>query len=287
MKKILILGSSGFLGTSLKNILTKTNYDVYCQSRDKKSDEQCDPSNLDEFIDLLSRLKPDIIINLIANTDVDLCQKNKNIAFEANVLPVINLTKSLKHFNHIARIIHISTDHVYDGIGYKKEEQADPLNEYAYTKLKAENIILDYGGLVIRTNFIGKCINNKKKSLTDWIYENLIKEKEITVFENIIINPLNTKILCKYLCLLFEKKVEGIFNLGASDGITKSDLAFLFANQLNLRSDLLKKGEFIPKSDQSIRPKDMRMDISKFENHFEVKLPSSREQVILTAAEYE
>ncbi len=287
MKKILILGSSGFLGTSLKNVLIKSHHNIYCQSRDKDSDEKCDPSNYDEFIDLLARLKPDIIINLIANTDVDLCQKDKNIAFNANVLPVLNLTNSLKHLNHNARIIHISTDHVYDGFGYKKEEQVNPLNEYASTKLEAENIILDYGGLVIRTNFIGKCMNNKKKSLTDWIYESLIKEKEITVFENIIINPLNTKILCKYLCSLLEKNVEGIFNLGAADGITKADLAFLFANHLNLRSDLLKKGEFIPKSHQSIRPKDMRMDISKFQNHFQVKLPSSREQVILTAAEYE
>ena len=52
------------------------------------------------------------------------------------------------------------------------------MNQYAITKLQAEKVILDYGGLVIRTNFIGKNFNNKKNSLTDWIYENLTHGKQ-------------------------------------------------------------------------------------------------------------
>ncbi len=287
MKKILILGSSGFLGITLTNLLKEKRQKVFGQSRDSEMDVQCNPTKIEELIDLLSKLNPDVIINLIANTDVDLCQNDKNIAFEANVLPSLNLTESLRYLNKKSYIIHISTDHVYDGDGFKNEDQVNPLNEYALTKLESEKYILDYGGLVIRTNFIGKCLNNKKKSLTDWIYESLTNDKEITVFDNIQINPLNTKTLCSYLSLLIDKKADGIFNLGSSDGISKAELAFLFANELNLRSDLLKKGKFISKPYQSIRPYDMRMDISKFQNHFQVNLPSSKEQVILSAAEYE
>jgi dTDP-4-dehydrorhamnose reductase len=287
MNKILILGSSGFLGNSLIEFFKDTHYEVFGQSRYPGMDAQCDPANIDEITNLISGLNPDVIINLIANTNVDLCQKNKNIAFESNVLPAINLIKVLRYLKKKVRIIHISTDHVYDGEGFKKENEVNPLNVYALTKLEAERIILDYGGLIIRTNFIGKNFNNKKKSLTDWIYYSLIKGEEITVFENIKINPLNVKTLCSYLSLTIEKKKDGIFNLGSSDGITKASLAFLFANELRLKSELLRNGKFIPRSNQSIRPYDMRMDTSKFQSHFEVNLPSIKEQVIMCASEYD
>ncbi|WP_440694015.1 SDR family oxidoreductase [Candidatus Pelagibacter sp. HIMB1695] len=287
MKKILILGSSGFLGTTLIKFLNKIKYNVFGQSRHPGSKLPCNPANINEIKVLISKLEPDVIINLIANTDVDLCQKNRGIAYEANVLPSINLVNSLKNLKYKTKIIHISTDHVYEGVGFKKEEQVNPVNQYAITKLQAEKVILDYGGLVIRTNFIGKNFNNKKNSLTDWIYENLTHGKQIKVFDNIKINPLNINTLCKYIDFLIEKKAKGLFNLGSHDGITKAELAFCFADELNLNTSLLKKSKFFPNSHQSIRPHDMRMDITKFQNYFQVNLPSIKEQVMISASEYE
>ena len=77
MKKILILGSSGFLGTTLIKFLNKIKYNVFGQSRHPGSKLQCNPANINEIKVLISKLEPDVIINLIANTDVDLCQKNR------------------------------------------------------------------------------------------------------------------------------------------------------------------------------------------------------------------
>lgn len=287
MKRILILGSSGFLGTFLFKFLKEKKYEVFGQSRYPGPYEICNPQKIHELTNLFSKINPNVIINLIANTDVNLCQKNKKIAFESNVLPSLNIRDSLFSLNNKVRLIYVSTDHVYDGDGYKKEEQINPLNEYALTKIKAEKATLECRGIVIRTNFIGKNLNNKKKSLTDWLYHNLVNEIKINVFDNILVNPLNIKTLCFYISLLIDKENVGVFNLGASEGISKADLAFIFANELNLNTNLLKKVSFSPKSNQSIRPSDMRMDVSKFQNEFDIKLPSIKQQVIMSALEYE
>ena len=77
MKKIILFGATGFLGSYLSEYLKK-DYKLYQFGRSKKSDHNLDLLNKKCFFNKLERIKPDYLINLVAETNVDYCQKNKN-----------------------------------------------------------------------------------------------------------------------------------------------------------------------------------------------------------------
>ena len=76
MSKILITGASGLLGVSISPYLSEQNYQVVKHGNSTYSDVNCDLTNYDSTQDILDKVYPDIIINLVALTDVDICEKN-------------------------------------------------------------------------------------------------------------------------------------------------------------------------------------------------------------------
>ena len=95
-----------------------------------------------EFLkDVVNDFKPTIIINSSAYTDVDKAEKNKMLARNINVLGVANLIKASKKGT---KLIHISSDYVFDGKkgNYKEEDLTYPVNYYGKTKLESENLII-------------------------------------------------------------------------------------------------------------------------------------------------
>ena len=101
---------------------------------------------------LMNIVKPDLVINLAALTNVDFCESNHKLAKEININGVKNIYDSFE-----GKIIHISTDYVFDGLNgpYSEKDQVNPISIYGKTKLKSEEIILERkGNLVIRTNVL-------------------------------------------------------------------------------------------------------------------------------------
>ena len=89
--------------------------------------------------DILQISKPDILINLAALTNVDLCERKPTLAKQVNVVGVENICDVFP-----GRIIHLSTDYVFDGKEgpYKESNKTCPISVYGETKLESENIIL-------------------------------------------------------------------------------------------------------------------------------------------------
>ena len=93
MKKTnLLLGSSGFLGSSLILRLNNTSYNVLTHSLKKNTDFNVDLRIKKKVFKLLLETQPDFIINLVAETNVDLCEKDPKRAFITNVQTVVNIT---------------------------------------------------------------------------------------------------------------------------------------------------------------------------------------------------
>ena len=110
-KKILILGSSGLLGSSLRNYFKNNNIQVLCHSRKSDSKFSADLTIAKDTLEMLSEAKPDIIINLAGMTDVNLCEKNPNLAYVSNVKIIENIKLYLMLKSSTCHLIHISTDH--------------------------------------------------------------------------------------------------------------------------------------------------------------------------------
>lgn len=144
MSKILITGAKGQLGTELSKLLPEA---ILTDVSD------LDITNAQEVKNFVSSYDIDTIINAAAYTAVDKCEDEEELAFKINVDGPRNLAASG------AKIIHISTDYVFDGTGhlpYREDDDPAPASAYGRTKLAGEKAVLDNAkiGVVIRTAWL-------------------------------------------------------------------------------------------------------------------------------------
>ena len=179
--KILVLGASGMLGGSLISKFNQKSIEYITHSRNSQTDYNFELSNNEEVLD-----------NLAANTNVDICENNPKLAYRDNVASAINIANWIELHKNKTKLIHLSTDQVYDNNNfYASENDVNLSNYYAYSKYCAELYALKVNSVVLRTNFFGKSIHDSRMSLSDWIISSLANEKKITLFNNIYFNPIS------------------------------------------------------------------------------------------------
>ena len=275
-QKILILGNSGFLGRYLQSYLLDKKFIVETLGRDNNS-TYFDKEITDKLlINSLKILKPEVIVNAIGETNVDKCEMHPELAMKANIKIPIQLSNAIKSVSNIdPHLIHISTDQVYSGIGLHFENKINPINNYGQSKYSGElalNIIKNC--TILSKNFVGKSNSVKKISLSDWIVSSVRNNKIITVFDDVLFNPLYIDHLMDMICKVIDKKIPGTYNLGSQDGITKADFAISLVKRLGLSTNNLRVGSVDDITLDAKRPKDMRMNVNKFKDAFCVTLPS-------------
>lgn len=286
-KNILVLGGNGLLGSQLLSGRYLGQYQCFRQSRDKHSDIQVDLQDINQVNNMLKELQPFAIVNLVALTDVDLCQEIPDAAYRGNVKPLENVVQACKSLSISPRLIHISTDQVYDGLGPHKEEKIRLTNFYAFSKYSAELIAGSMNSVILRTNFFGKSLTPRRKSFTDWLFEELSAEKKIFVFDDVLFSPLSMHMLWKVIELLVQSNLNGVYNLGTLNGFSKADFAFQFAEILglpkkNMARTKTSEVDFI----NTYRPKDMRMNVSALESAIMLNLPSLSSEIEAVAQDY-
>ena len=273
MKKILITGSTGFLGGYLCKKLSRNNK-IYKLGHSKKSQYNFDLTKKKLLESVLSKIRPNIVINLVANTDVDNCERYKNKCFKTNVQTVKNLAYYSKKLDF--RIIHISTDQLYDANKYNKEHEVKIKNYYAKTKYIADKIVNTSNGCVLRTNFFGYNHSNNK-GIVNWI---LSTNDKIYLYKNMYFSPLYVKTLVKYIEIVTRNFNSGIYNLGSKNKISKSNFIkkIIKKFKLNLNYDEIMYNSRMIKT-KAKRPLNMQMNVIKFERKFNIKLPSINKEI--------
>jgi dTDP-4-dehydrorhamnose reductase len=239
MSNILIIGGSGFLGYYLIKQLKKNN-NLYCYINKtllKDSSLITVKFNLTNKIKLkkyILKNKIDLIINLSSIANVDICEKYKKKAYKTHVIIPRILSKTSKLLN--IKIVHISTDHLFNGKNrklYSETSVSNPLNYYAKTKKRGEEeIAMSAENLILRTNFFGE---NKisKNSFSDKIIFNLKKRKYIHLWSDVYFSPMHIKYLCIIIEFLISKNEKGIYNISTSK-ISKYKLGVLIARKMKL-----------------------------------------------------
>lgn len=272
--KILVLGATGLLGSQLVHFLKKRECNAFAHGFSKESEYNADLTDLGLCFDLIDITNPDVIVNTVALTNVDECENNPLNAYKLNTKVVENISECIGNNNEIS-FIHISTDMVYDGIGENSEIEAKPQNYYALTKYCAEKEVILCGGTVLRTNFFGKFSKVKNKiSYSDWILTSVKERKDIKFISDVYFSPLHLKTLVKMIYEVIKKPIPGIYNLGSNAGFSKSEFARKVCEIFKLNSEYVENIEVEDLGLQAYRPKQMRMDVRKFEKTYEVTLPT-------------
>jgi dTDP-4-dehydrorhamnose reductase len=283
--KILIFGSSGMLGAQLVPCLSACGHQVVTSTRGEAAGIPFDLANLDSTIELLQRVRPAVVINLVGLTNVDRCETYPKEAWFSNVLCIESIAKASRAIN--ANLIHLSTDQVYDSAPECTENQACPGNCYALTKYAGELAALSANATVLRTNFFGLSHHATRRSFTDWLFAALVERREITVFDDVYFSPLSMKTLCSVIEKLTLKHVSGTFNLGSRSAMSKADFAFAFGKALGLPVECLKRSSASASPALvAWRPKNMGMNSFRFETTFGIYLPTLQSEIEHTAKEY-
>lgn len=282
--KVLVLGASGLLGTTLVAALGALGHTVVAHSRRGAGLEPGDLTQAAETLALVARTAPDVVVNLAGLTDVDRCEAQPQQAWLANVLTAENVAAACGAAG--AHLVHISTDQVYDGAPPRGETQACPGNCYALTKYAGELAALRVGATVLRTNFFGASCHPTRRSLTDWLYTSLTQGQAIRVFDDVFFSPLSMATLCTMIERVARERPAGVYNLGSREGLSKADFAFAFARGLGLPAELMTRASVRQAVLKAWRPADMRMDCAKIENTLGVAMPRLEDEIELATKDY-
>jgi dTDP-4-dehydrorhamnose reductase len=272
--KILIIGSSGALGRELFNYLKIKKMNVYNNGLIKR---KLNLTLYKNSLSILKKIKPEIIINCTGVTNIDQCEKDKKLAISVHKNLLNNIFKAEKKLKLKTFTIHFSTDHIYDNKdGRLNNEKQKPVlyNFYSKSKIISENICLKKNSLILRTNFFGNFLTNKK-SFDQWIMSIVKKKKTLNLANDVFFSPLSISSISHIIYQILNKKkfLKGVFNLGSKNGMSKFLFAKNFLKFNNIKVFKYKKCK-IKDLTEAKRPKNMMLDVSKFEKNFNIKLPT-------------
>jgi len=246
MKKIIVTGGLGFIGSNLIKILLKKKYYVinldkityssnfYNVKEFSKSKNykfiKIDINNKKKILQILNKFKPNAIFNLAAETHVDRSIDQPETFIKSNILGVFNLLEAFKMYlkkNKKIKLIHISTDEVYGDIlnGRSKEDDAyKPSSPYAASKASSDHLVYSYIRTFKIPAIITNCSNNygpkqhPEKLIPKLIY-NIINNKNLPIYGK----GLNSREWiyvddhCEALIKIFERgKIGNFYNIGSN-----------------------------------------------------------------------
>lgn len=289
-KSVFFAGATGLLGQNAGPLMTDRFRFIPAGLRrrvDHRDFVAIDLEDGPKTAELLRRLRPEVIVQAVAQTNVDACEENQARAYEVNVATTKNLTSWLAEESPGTHFVYISTDQVYDGPGEHVEDVVSPCNVYALTKLWAEDLARTLPRhLILRTNFFGLGTNGSM-GLVAWLIDCLKQRRAVTLFGDVFFNPLYVKDLSEVICRSIELGLIGTYNVGAAaGGISKAEFALELAAMLGLE---FFEAEIVSVDGTSLRarrPKDMRMSVARTEEALGLSLPTIQDGLKRLASDF-
>lgn len=212
MKKLFVTGANGQLGRAV-NLQFKGRKEYEIVNTDVG---ELDITDINQVIDMVEKVKPYAIINCAAHTAVDACETDVDNAYKINAIGPRNLSIAADKTG--AKMVHISTDYVFEGNGtrpYLEFDEPNPQGIYGKTKLEGERFVKEF----TKRHFIIR---------TAWLYgdgKNFVKtmlrlsesHDTVKVVNDQFGSPTSTKELAKIIDLLLETENYGTYH-GTCEG---------------------------------------------------------------------
>lgn len=289
---VFLTGVHGFLGQhTLRSFLDESRCDLILSARQEKilyddignepriaGYEPLDLSDRQKVLNTLTRTKPDVIVNCAGFVNVDLAETEREAAWKSNVRSVEHLIEAARRID--ARIVHVSTDFIFDGTKspYPEYGTPNPLNYYGRTKLASENVLrtssiphavirtsLLYGAEVIRlggkSNFV---VNTLSK---------LRKNEVVSAYTNLSSNPTLVDDVAVGIVRAVEYQKHGIYHVAGPELCSRYQLALKTADTFRQDAAFIRQSEFIPSKETGIadRPRSVALVSLKAQTELGVK----------------
>ncbi len=244
--RILVTGASGLLGLNLA-LETARRHTVFgtVNHRLLKTDAfrviQTDLTVPGAAERLLEQTEPEWVIHCAALANLEACEADPLLAQQLNT----DLPRTLA--SHVARsgarLVHISTDSVFNGLrgNYSEEDPPSPACVYSKTKLEGERAVAeaDPTAIIARVVFYGWSLDNTRPSLAEFFFNNLSQGKQVKGFTDVCFCPLLVNDLANILLKMLELNLSGLYHVVSSEAISKYDFGRRLANRFSLDASLI------------------------------------------------
>jgi dTDP-4-dehydrorhamnose reductase len=248
LKRLLVIGASGLLGSKIIG-QAKGRFDVFgscnpavdgCSTSGLEPLDMCSESDVSR---IFQELDPDIVILAAAMTDVDGCERNPLLAESVNAIGPGIVAKACRKFN--ARLLHISTDYVFDGNKrdkYIETDATDPISVYGSSKLHGESAVLAElpTASVARTAVLyGWNPIKSKSNFVTWVLKKLRNGEKATLFNDQWISPTFADDLAGALIGIAGKSASGVWHVAGPDCLDRPTCGRMIAEVFELDERLI------------------------------------------------
>ena len=276
MKKILVLGASGSLGSRVHRNIGNSYGTFFSHSPVNKYNlYYLDALDSYKFSELLIEIRPDIVINCIGFTNVDDCEKFPEKSWIINCNLSVEIAK-ICNVNDV-KFVQISTDHYLNMTNTKllETDTVGLINQYSYTKYYAEKMIIkvNQNAIVIRANFFHFNFKNPITFLDKLVISS--GNKVITQsYNDVWFTPISTKYLITYLNKLLELNFSGLINVSSNEVMSKYDFHQAVLDCLNISKDSHRPFSIEDNKPKALRPKYMALDNRKLVEITRINVPN-------------
>lgn len=278
-----MIGASGLLGSKIIS-QAKGRFGVFgscnpavdgCSTSGLEPLDMCSESDVSM---IFQELDPDVAILAAAMTDVDGCEKNLDIAESVNATGPGIVAKACREFG--ARLVHISTDYVFDGNKrdrYVETDSTNPISIYGSSKLHGEQAVLAElpSAFVARTAVLyGWNPIKSKSNFVTWVLRKLRNGEKATLFNDQWISPTFADDLAGALIGIAGESASGIWNVAGPDCLDRPACGRMIAEVFELDKRLIVP---VPSSSVSLpakRPAYSCLDSSRVEKLLNRKMMS-------------
>lgn len=266
MEKILITGSNGLLGQKLIDcILANNSYQLIATSKGKNRHPaqqgyvyaEMDITNESQINAVISQYNPNIIIHTAALTNVDTCHIQQVLCWQMNVTAVSYLIKVCE--TNSIRLIHLSTDFIFDGQNgpYTEDAQPNPLSYYGQSKWAAEQLIMQANikWAILRTILVYGVVKDLSRSnIVLWAKNALQKGETINVINDQYRTPTLAEDLADICLLAAQNEAQGVYNASGKDMMSILELVLAVADFYDLDKTLINPISSASLNQAAIRP---------------------------------
>lgn len=263
MKRILLLGGSGILGSEVFRQLQIKDMDFVAPSSSNLDIR--DKELLEKFV---LDFRPSWIVNCAAWTDVDGAEESFDAALELNERAVRNIAEAAKQIS--CKVVHISTDYVFDGetsAPYVETSPVNPINKYGESKLRGERALLEVmpkDGYVIRTAWL---YGVHGKNFVKTISTKASRNESVRVVDDQIGSPTNARDLAKAIIAIIDNRpAVGTYHFSNSGYCSWFELARTMYKEIGANPELVEAIQSSSLFLKAKRPKYSLLSTKKFES---------------------
>jgi dTDP-4-dehydrorhamnose reductase len=245
-------------------------------STSKESEMSLDITDRQAVMDAVGSFKPSVIINAAAYTNVDKAEIEREIAYRVNATAAGHLADAANTFD--AKLIHISTDYVFDGEegNYSEESLPSPINYYGKTKLAGENLVKSkiQNNAIIRTQILYGYAPKIKNNFALWVIEKLSVGESIHIVDDQVGNPTLADELAFAILKVCQKNVSGVFHVSGYETNSRFEFARKISEVFDLDIDLVQPVKSDELNQPAHRPKNSSFICLKAQTELGINMPS-------------